>query len=322
MRARRVDVRVGHRVTDISAPTTSGSRPATAASRPGLVLDRRPVDPENGGDRIRSRGGAPLRLRVTQPLPALVRSRPRGDAGVVRCWPASRWRRSCPAPGRASREHLFTHHVFRPAILQISSYWRQGLRSGSTGARSGPGFLRSASTRVRAPSQDLLARNPAAAWRSAGANRPAAGPLSNIPDRTLTRLRRASRTGRCSRRLGGMAQGGGHARGIDTRTCPPRPCGPRGPGLFAIGEALDVTGWSAATISMGLVERLVRRAGGLVDGWARELLGGTRFTSSPAPRESAPCGRRRYTAWARSPSYLKFSDLVALVLAVGISTPS
>jgi len=152
--------------------------------------------------------------------------------------------------GQSFRENiLFTHHgVSGPAILQISSYWRQG-----TAIRLdlvpdlAPEFLQERKhARPRAEAKTVLAEILPArlAQALAQAGLPE-GPLANIPDRTLTAF--AARLKQWEVQPTG-SEGWPKAEvtlgGIDTRDLSSKSMAALNvPGLYAIGEALDVTGW-------------------------------------------------------------------------------
>jgi predicted Rossmann fold flavoprotein len=163
--------------------------------------------------------------------------------------------------GQSFRESiLFTHHgLSGPAILQISSYWRAGdtirldllpdsARAGDAAPeRAAGGFLMERKrTRPRAEARTVLSEIlPARLAQTLAQAGVPAGPLANIPDRTLAAF--AARlhdwevlpTG-----SEGWAKAEVTLGGIDTKDLSSKTMeASRVPGLYAIGEAVDVTGW-------------------------------------------------------------------------------
>lgn len=145
---------------------------------------------------------------------------------------------------------LFTHRgLSGPAILQISSYWREGraitldLLPDLDAAAY---LLERKRTRPKASPQTVLAEiMPARLARSLTAARLPAGELANISDRAL-----AAFAGRLKRWHVTPDQTEGYAKaevtlgGIDTRDLSSKTMAARDvSGLYAIGEAVDVTGW-------------------------------------------------------------------------------
>ena len=146
---------------------------------------------------------------------------------------------------------LFTHRgLSGPAILQISSYWRQGesialnLLPGQDGAAA---LLAAKRERPRAEARTALASLFPARLAQALAERhlPQARPLGDIPDRALAALAEITKHWRLTP-MGseGYAKAEVTLGGISTHDLHARDCQARNtPGLFAIGEAVDVTGW-------------------------------------------------------------------------------
>ncbi|MCQ8278962.1 NAD(P)/FAD-dependent oxidoreductase [Acetobacteraceae bacterium KSS8] len=145
---------------------------------------------------------------------------------------------------------LFTHRgLSGPALLQLSSYWRQG---GEIRLDLAPGtelgaFLRGKrQSRGKAELQTILTeilpqRLAQAVTEESGAR----GPLGGLPQRILDGV--AARIGDWRVRPSGTE---GYAKaevtrgGIDTAALSSRTMGVTAvPGLFFVGEAVDVTGW-------------------------------------------------------------------------------
>src|SRR3546814_2450649 len=150
---------------------------------------------------------------------------------------------------------LFTHRgLSGPAVLQISSYWNpgdaividlapgqnleKGLLDAKAGSRQQLGSVLAGLWPKRLAEQWLA--NFQAGDSSFGAQR-----LADVPDKTLRQL--AARihgwslvpSGTVGYKKAEVMRGGVDTRGIDQKTMQARSV----PGLYFIGEALDVTGW-------------------------------------------------------------------------------
>jgi predicted Rossmann fold flavoprotein len=208
--------------------------------------------PKMGASDFGYRLAARFGLAVTETRPALVplvfdermlaRLKPLAGIGVaarVRCGPAS-----------FEEAILFTHRgLSGPAILQISSYWREGddiaiallpeidvfemLRD----ARKANG-RQMLSTRL----SEILPKRLA---RMIADEQDIAGTLADLSDATLRRI--DDRVNAWSVRPSGsegyrtaeVTLGGVDTKGLDSRTMAAKSV----PGLFFIGEVVDVTGW-------------------------------------------------------------------------------
>jgi len=151
---------------------------------------------------------------------------------------------------RFSEAMLFTHRgLSGPAILQISSYWREG----------------EAITVAMAPGQDVYARLktakeengkqavhtalghivPRRLAESIAAREGVTGKLAEVGDKTLRRLDQAVNAwtvkpvGSEGYRTAEVTLGGVDTAALDQQTMRARDV----PGLYFIGEAVDVTGW-------------------------------------------------------------------------------
>jgi predicted Rossmann fold flavoprotein len=211
---------------------TGGSIPKMGATDFGLQLARR------------------FGLPVTEVRPGLVPLRFEGEvlafcaslAGVsidveVSC------------AGQAFRENLlFTHRgISGPAVLQISSYWREGdeiavdLLPGEDAAA----VVAEAAERGWGIQRLLEARHPrrfAHAWTQRFG---APGPISAMSERSITelaeRLHAWRLTPACTE---GYEKAEVTVGGVDTRALSSRTMECRDvPGLYFIGECVDVTGW-------------------------------------------------------------------------------
>jgi predicted Rossmann fold flavoprotein len=207
-----VDVRVGCKVTEIShaesfrVETSHGcfSAPALVLATGGLSI------PKMGATGFAYDIARRFGLRIVEPLPALVPLTATAETlGFAELLAGVSLEAIASCAGKSFRENiLFTHRgLSGPAILQISSYWRQG------------GTI-------------------AQAWLPAGT-------MANIPDRVLTdfaaRLRRweVQPTGSEGWPKAEVTLGGIDTRDLSSKTMEARNV----PGLYVIGEAVDVTGW-------------------------------------------------------------------------------
>jgi predicted Rossmann fold flavoprotein len=175
--------------------------------------------------------------------------------------------------GRFSEDLLFTHRgLSGPAVLQISSYWRPGeaLQIHLGAGRDLAAALAEAKLQSRRQLGNTLAQwlpqRLAEAWL-ADRQLPADRPLPELRDRDLARLAeslehwRLVPSGTEGWRKAEVMAGGVDTRELDSRSLASR----RQPGLYFIGEVVDVTGWlggynfqwawaSAAACSKALAE--------------------------------------------------------------------
>jgi predicted Rossmann fold flavoprotein len=249
-----VDLRTGHRVTEITRAdrfrieTNKGSFDAATLviATGGLSI------PKMGATGFAYDMARRFDLEVIEPRPGLVPLKFTGETldlcknltgvsadAIVSC-------------GRDSfRENiLFTHRgLSGPAILQISSYWREGETVSLNLAPSLDieSFLADRKrTRPKAELKTVLAEVLPTRLAHALAD-PAVSEISiaNVPDRDLSEL--SNRLKRWQLKPSG-SEGWPKAEvtvcGIDTSALSSKTMEARGvPGLFAIGEAIDVTGW-------------------------------------------------------------------------------
>ncbi len=142
-----------------------------------------------------------------------------------------------------------TERVSGPAILQISSYWRQGnaILLDLVPSYEGSGFLVVRKhARPKAEAKTVLAEFlPARLAQALAEACLPSGPMANIPDRTLVafavRLKRweVEPTGSEGFSKAEVTVGGVDTRFLSSKTMEAREV----PGLYVIGEAVDVTGW-------------------------------------------------------------------------------
>lgn len=197
-------------------------------------------------------------LKVVEPRPALVpltfdaeHWKPFGSlSGVslevtVRCGQGKR-------KTAFLEDLLFTHRgLSGPAILQISSYWNPGeeieldlapgqdLEHALLAAK--PGNRQQLDTALSAIWPKRLAER----WLAATPGQPGAMRMADIPDKVLrglaTRIHgwSISPTGTAGYRKAEVMRGGVDTRGLDQKTMQAKAV----PGLYFVGEAVDVTGW-------------------------------------------------------------------------------
>jgi predicted Rossmann fold flavoprotein len=249
-----VDVRVDHTVTDISR--ADGFRVETSRggfAAPALVLATGGLSiPKMGATGFAYEVARRFGLGVTEPRPGLVPLTATPETLGLGQLPAGiSLEAIVTCAGQSFRENiLFTHRgLSGPAILQISSYWRPGdtVALDLVPGRDAGGFLMERKhSRPRAETKTVLAEIlPARLAHALAEACLPPGPMANVPDRTLAAF--AARLKGFEVRPTG-SEGWPKAEvtlgGIDTRDLSSKTMEARGvPGLYAIGEALDVTGW-------------------------------------------------------------------------------
>jgi predicted Rossmann fold flavoprotein len=252
--AARVDLRSRHRVTEVTRAdrfrieTDKGSfdAPVLVLATGGLSI------PKMGASGFAYEIARRFGLDVIEPRPGLVPLKVTGETlelckgltgvsadAIVSC-------------GRDSfRENiLFTHRgLSGPAILQISSYWREGETISLNLAPSLDieSFLADRKrARPKAELKTVLAEVlPTRLAHALAIDAASNLPIANVPDRDLLEL--ANRLKRWQLKPAG-SEGWPKAEvavcGIDTAALSSKTMEARAvPGLFAIGEAVDVTGW-------------------------------------------------------------------------------
>jgi predicted Rossmann fold flavoprotein len=249
-----VDLRVGQTVTEVSRAehfrvvTQAGSFTA-----PSLVLATGGLSiPKMGATGFSYDVARRFGLRVTQTLPGLVPLKAGSDtadfdaalAGVALEAVATFEKRSF-------RENiLFTHRgLSGPAILQISSYWRPGAAITLDllpGLDAAAFLLEGKRTRPKSAPQTILAEvMPTRLAQALTAAHLPAGEMANISDRALGAFADDLRRWQfLPDGTEGYAKAEVTVGGIDTRDLSSKTMAAPGvPGLYAIGEAVDVTGW-------------------------------------------------------------------------------
>ena len=192
-------------------------------------------------------------LRITEPLPALVPLTATPETlGLRELLAGVSLEAIASCAGQSFRENiLFTHRgLSGPAILQISSYWRQGdtISLDLVPAHEANAvFCWSASARAPRPNPKTVLAEilPARLAHALAEACLPPGTMANVPDRTLTafaaRLKRweVQPTGSEGWPKAEVTLGGIDTRDLSSKTMEARNV----PGLYAIGEAVDVTGW-------------------------------------------------------------------------------
>lgn len=249
-----VDLRLSHTITNITKPdhfrveTNSGTftSHALVLATGGLSI------PKMGATGFAYDIARHFGLRLTETLPGLVPCKASPDtpdftpalAGVALMADVSHGRRMF------QENVLFTHRgLSGPAILQISSYWRRGaaIAVNFLPGLDAAAFLKEAKrTRPKASPQTVLGELiPARLAKTFTAAHLPATEMANIPDRALAKLAEVLNNWQfiCSK-TEGFAKAEVTVGGIDTRDLSSKTMEARDvPGLYAIGEAVDVTGW-------------------------------------------------------------------------------
>lgn len=248
-----VEIVLGHAISDVthvdgSYGVTVGDRTATA---PALVIATGgPSIPKMGATGFAYDLARQFGLKVVEPRPALVPLTLGGDEVLFRELSGV----AAPVAARAARTTfreaaLFTHRgLSGPAILQISSYWRHGqpVEIDFLPDRA-PGWLTDAKraaprTTLRKLLGDALPNRLAETLADQLA---LDGELHNAADKRLAAAERALAAwafhpngtegyAKAEVTIGGISTADLSSQTMEARTAP---------GLYAIGEAVDVTGW-------------------------------------------------------------------------------
>ena len=169
---------------------------------------------------------------------------------------------------------LLTHRgLSGPAVLQISSYWKAGaaIRIDLAPGQDIAGQLLQAKARSRRLLGNELAMllPSRLAERWVGREQTWLRPLNEVPDKALARLAtELARWELVPTGSEGFRKAEVTAGGVDTRVLSSQTMESRQPGLYFIGEVVDVTGWlggynfqwawsSAHACAHGLVQRLL-----------------------------------------------------------------
>jgi hypothetical protein len=248
-----VELRLGRGISAVDHAdglfrVTCGDR---SASAPALVIATGgPSIPKMGATGFAYDLARRFGLKVVEPRPALVPLTLGGDEALFRSLSGVASEVIASANGAAFREAaLFTHKgLSGPAILQASSYWRHGQQIAIDFLPSmEPGWLvDSKRARPRGTVRSILAAHLPDRLAGTLADRLGLnGDLANLPDRTLAEAERRLADWRFRPNgTEGFAKaevtaGGISTDGLSSQTM----AAERVPGLYAIGEAVDVTGW-------------------------------------------------------------------------------
>ena len=248
-----VEIALSSPVTDLGHAdgqfrVTCGDRTASA---PALVIATGGLSiPKLGASGFAYDIARRFGLKVVEPRPALVPLTLGPDEALFRSLSgvSAEVIASC-GKARFREAALFTHKgLSGPAILQVSSYWRHGeeIAVDFFPGRE-PGWLVAAKrARPRSTLRNILAETLAARLAEALAERLGlAGDLANLADRALegaeARLGtwRFNPSGSEGFAKAEVTAGGIATDGLSSKTMQAT----KVPGLYAIGEAVDVTGW-------------------------------------------------------------------------------
>ena len=223
----------------------------TVAEAPKLVIATGgPSIPKLGASGFAYELAKRFGLKLVEPRPALVPLTLGGEEALFRTLSGVAATVEARCNGASFREAaLFTHRgLSGPAILQVSSYWRHGQAVAIDFLPdSGPAWLVEAKrTRPRARPRTVLAeRLPDRLAETLGERLGLAAELGSLTDKALAESGRRLADWRFQPSgTEGFAKaevtvGGIATEGLSSKTMEAR----RLPGLFAIGEAVDVTGW-------------------------------------------------------------------------------
>jgi hypothetical protein len=187
-------------------------------------------------------------LKVIQPRPALVPLTLSGEEALFRELSGVSAEVVARADKAAFREAaLFTHRgLSGPAILQASSYWQHGEPVAIDFLPdAAPGWLIEAKRAQPRASLRRVLPLPDRLAAALAERRRFEGELGNCPDKALRAAEEALRdwrflpTGSEGFAKAEVTAGGIDTAGLSSQTMEAR----KVPGLYAIGEAVDVTGW-------------------------------------------------------------------------------
>ncbi|WP_404386087.1 NAD(P)/FAD-dependent oxidoreductase [Caenispirillum salinarum] len=250
-----VDIRLAHRVTDV-AHADAAFRVTTekgSLSAPALVVATGgPSIPKMGATGFAYDVARRFGLKIVEPRPALVplTAGPE-DLALMRPLSGVSLDAVAACGKTAFRENiLFTHRgLSGPAILQISSYWAPG---GAITLDLLPGtdatafLLDRKASRPKAGMKSVLSEVLPSRLAQALAEGSFPGDaMASMPDKALRKAGEALNRWRfVPAGTEGFAKAEVTAGGVDTRALSSQTMEARAvPGLFFIGEAVDVTGW-------------------------------------------------------------------------------
>jgi predicted Rossmann fold flavoprotein len=251
--AAKVDLRLAHKITDVSRDdrfrieSNHGSfvAPVVVLATGGLSI------PKLGATGFAYDVARRFGLTVIEPRPGLVPLTVDGDAlNLCQTLSGVSVDTMVATAQQSFRENLlFTHRgLSGPGILQISSYWREGttVSIDLVPELDVEDFLkRRKRTRPKAELKTVLAEILPTRLAHAMVESAEAGMMANLPDRKITTIA-ARLKGRQLKPSGteGWAKAEVTVGGIDTAALSSKTMEARRvPGLYLIGEAVDVTGW-------------------------------------------------------------------------------
>jgi predicted Rossmann fold flavoprotein len=246
----QVEIRTGHPVGEVTH-ADGRYRVGDDRQRPALVIATGgPSIPKMGATGFAYDLARRFGLKVVEPRPALVPLTLGARRGAV---PRTLRRRRPTSIARAGKAAfpeaaLFTHRgLSGPAILQISSYWRHGEPIGIDFLPGRSAHWLAEAKRAR-PRTTLRKPSPSPARsprRDLGRTLALPGELANLPDRKLQEAERRLADWRfLPNGTEGFAKAEVTIGGISTADLSSQTMEARKvPGLYAIGEAVDVTGW-------------------------------------------------------------------------------
>jgi predicted Rossmann fold flavoprotein len=220
----------------------------TAAAPALVIATGGPSIPKRGASDFAYRLARQFGLKVVEPRPALVPLTLGGDEMLFRDISGVSTEVVARAGKAAFREAaLFTHRgLSGPAILQASSYWRhgEGVAIDLLPDRA-DGWLRTAKRETPRIGLKRALGLPERLADALAERLALPGELANIPDRKLEEAERrladwtfhpngTEGYAKAEVTVGGIATDGLSQKTMAARTVP---------GLYAIGEAVDVTGW-------------------------------------------------------------------------------
>jgi predicted Rossmann fold flavoprotein len=249
-----VELRLGHRITEVSradafrVETSHGGFTASSL----VLATGGPAIPKLGATDFAHALARRFGLKVIPPRPALVPLTFAGeDLELMRPLSGVALDSIARCGGAAFREAmLFTHRgLSGPAILQASSYWKPGepLLLDLLPGQDAAALLRAAKrARPRAEPRTVLAELlPQRLATALAARHLPALRMADLPDRALDAVAALLRGWRLlPAGTEGFAKAEVSAGGVDTAALSSRTMEAREvPGLFVVGEAVDVTGW-------------------------------------------------------------------------------
>lgn len=249
-----VDIRTHHRVTEVSR--SDHFRVVTdkgAFAAPRLVIATGGLSiPQMGATGFAYDLARQFGLKITAPRAGLV---PLTLGGPDLEMASELSGVSVPASVRCngatfSESMLFTHRgLSGPAILQISSYWREGATLSVDllpGVDAAAFLLERKASRPKAEIKTILAELlPQRLAQKIAEGADLAGMIGNLADKRLRALAqrlkdwRVTPSGSEGYKKAEVTLGGIDTAGLSSQTMEARDV----PGLFVIGEAVDVTGW-------------------------------------------------------------------------------